>query len=31
MTDVFGNYVVQKLVDFGGQIIQHKLLEKVCS
>ena len=29
MLDVFGNYVVQKLLDHGGTIIQQKLVEKV--
>ncbi len=29
MSDVFGNYVVQKLMDFGAQHIKQTILDKV--
>ena len=29
MLDVFGNYVVQKLIEFGGKDVREKILEKV--
>jgi len=27
--DVFGNYVIQKLFEFGGKVMQYKLIEEI--